>query len=263
MQASPPSAPVAAAPSPGPAPAPSPAPAPASSPVPADARCRPAGKAGSAWAPGRRLALLLALAWLLVAAPAGLAREQPPATPAAGGGPAESRVSEQAGIGDEAGARDESGVAEAPLVREWAVLAGIFDVGTRGEVGEVGAEARLRKFGLPLGSLELPLEPAVGAMTTGDGAAYAHLSFRLTLKDLWATPWSDRWRVVPFLGVGVYEAGDGKDLGGPVEFRSGVEVSYRAGQRWWLGATLYHLSNAVIYDSNPGEESLVVTLSWR
>ena len=100
-------------------------------------------------------------------------------------------------------------------------------------------------------------------MVTSDGGAYAHLSFRLALKDLWATPWSERWRVVPFLGVGIYEEGDGKDLGGPVEFRSGVEVSYRVGRRWWLGATLYHLSNGVLYDSNPGEESLALTLSWR
>lgn len=149
------------------------------------------------------------------------------------------------------------------LVREWAVHAGIFDVGTNDNVGEVGVEARFRLFDLPLGGFDLPVEPAAGAMVTGDEGAYAHLSFRIPLHEIWSDGWPERWRVVPFTGVGVYEEGDGKDLGGPVEFRSGIEVSYRVGRRWWLGAALYHLSNAVLYDENPGEESLVAMLSWR
>ncbi len=207
-------------------------------------------KPGQPWSQRPRLALLLTFALLLAGAPAGHAQEgpadiQPPDAPA------------------ETATEAATEAEPAPMVREWAVLAGVFDVGTGDETGEVGAEARFRKLRLPLGSLELPLEPAAGAMVTGDGAAYAHLSLRLALKDLWRAPWPERWRVVPFLGVGVYEEGDGKDLGGAVEFRSGVEVSYRAGRNWWLGATLYHLSNAVIYDSNPGQESLVFTVSWR
>lgn len=213
-------------------------------------RARRSRKPGQPWPQRPRLALLLTLACLLALAPAGHAQEGPADRP-----PPEATAEAATGAATE--------TEPAPLVREWAVLAGVFDVGTGDETGQVEAEARFRKLRLPLGSLELPLEPAAGAMVTGDGAAYAHLSFRLTLKDLWRTPWPERWRVVPFLGMGLYEEGDGKDLGGPVEFRSGVEVSYRAGRRWWLGATLYHLSNAVIYDSNPGEESLLLTVSWR
>jgi hypothetical protein len=68
---------------------------------------------------------------------------------------------------------------------------------------------------------------------------------------------------VPFTGAGLYEEGDGKDLGGPVEFRSGLEVAVRAGARWWVGLSYYHLSNAVLYDRNPGEESLVLVVSRR
>jgi hypothetical protein len=73
----------------------------------------------------------------------------------------------------------------------------------------------------------------------------------------------ERWRAVPFTGGGVYSAGDGKDLGGPVEFRSGLEVSVGVGERWRVGVVYSHLSNAVVYDLNPGAESLVVAVAFR
>jgi lipid A 3-O-deacylase len=150
---------------------------------------------------------------------------------------------------------------------EWALYAGAFDVGTGDEVAEAGVEARFRLFELPLGAFELPLEPAAGVMANADGGGYLYGSLRIPLHELWngserpAEP--PRWRVVPFTGAGLYEAGDGKDLGGAVEFRSGLEVAVRAGDRWWVGLSYYHLSNAVLYDRNPGEESLVLVVSRR
>lgn len=146
---------------------------------------------------------------------------------------------------------------------EWALSAGAFDVGRDQEAAEFGLEVRLPTYALPLGRFELPVQPAVGALGTDDGGGYGYLGFRVPLGELWPDRWPDRWRVVPYTGVGIYTAGDGKDLGGPVEFRSGLEVSYRGGERWWLGVNFYHLSNGVLYDRNPGSESLVLTLSWR
>jgi hypothetical protein len=48
-----------------------------------------------------------------------------------------------------------------------------------------------------------------------------------------------------------------------VEFRSGLEVSYRLDDRSRLGLSFYHLSNGVIYDVNPGGESLCVVYGVR
>lgn len=146
---------------------------------------------------------------------------------------------------------------------EWALSAGLFDVNRSQETEEAGLEVRFRTRVLSLGDLDLPVQPAVGAMATGDDALYGYLSFRIPLAELWPDDWPERWRVVPHLGVGVYDRGEGKDLGGPVEFRTGLEVGYRTGRRWWVGLNFYHLSNAVLYDLNPGEESLVLTVSWR
>ena len=41
-------------------------------------------------------------------------------------------------------------------------------------------------------------------------------------------PLGARWGLIPEVGVGVYEQGDGKNLGGSLEFRSGLEATYRA-----------------------------------
>ena len=153
--------------------------------------------------------------------------------------------------------------AASEAVAEWAVYVGAYDFASGAETSEVGAELRFHLFEVPLGRFDLPIEPAAGVMGTGEGSGYLYASLRLPLHELWRDGDPERWRVVPFTGAGIYTAGDGKDLGGPVEFRSGIEVSVRAGERWWVGLSYYHLSNAVLYDLNPGEESLVLVLSRR
>ena len=68
--------------------------------------------------------------------------------------------------------------------------------------------------------------------------------------------------MTPGFGISVYEQGDGKNLGGPIEFRSIVEVSHQWPNRRRLALGMYHLSNAGIYDLNPGANSVIVTFSF-
>ncbi|MEM7051746.1 MAG: acyloxyacyl hydrolase [Acidobacteriota bacterium] len=140
---------------------------------------------------------------------------------------------------------------------ELVVSAGVFNVLNDERDNEVGVELRLGTFELPLGRHRIPLGVQFGAMATEESAYYIYGSFRY---DWWL---SQRWRLTPFLGGGIYSAGDGKDLGGPVEFRSGLELSVGLTERSRLGLSFYHLSNGVLYDSNPGAESLVVVFSRR
>lgn len=69
------------------------------------------------------------------------------------------------------------------------------------------------------------------------------------------------WWITPAFGVALYEQGDGKDLGGPLEFRSALEIGHEWPSRKRLAFIIYHLSNAGIYDRNPGMNSLVLTFS--
>jgi len=63
--------------------------------------------------------------------------------------------------------------------------------------------------------------------------------------------------------AGVYDRGNDKDLGGSIQFRSGLELAYEMNPGSRVGAVFYHLSNAGLEPNNPGSESLVVFWSWR
>ena len=65
----------------------------------------------------------------------------------------------------------------------------------------------------------------------------------------------------PSFSVGGFHEGDGKDLGGAIEFRSALELAYRFENNARLGVQVGHLSNASIYDSNPGEEFVILNYS--
>jgi lipid A 3-O-deacylase len=104
------------------------------------------------------------------------------------------------------------------------------------------------------GGTLLILHGIAGAMVTTNGAlnAYAGFSFDVPIG---------RAPVVRLIfAPGYYHQGNGKDLGYPLEFRSGVEVGWRFGN-WRMGLELYHLSNASLARHNPGEESLALTLA--
>jgi len=138
---------------------------------------------------------------------------------------------------------------------ELAVSAGQYNVLDGGGGAEAGVELRFapQRFQLWPSFIPDPI-PVVGAMVTSKSLAYGYAGFRLDY------PVGPRWLVTPGLAAGLFRKGDGRDLGGPVEFRSSIEVAWRLGPASRLGLAFYHLSNAVLYHHNPGSESLV--LSW-
>jgi hypothetical protein len=94
-------------------------------------------------------------------------------------------------------------------------------------------------------------------MANTDGGLYGYAGFRLEV------PVGRRWLVVPQTAGGVYDRGDGKELGGSIQFRSGLELAYRLTEAHSLGAVFYHLSNSGLERPNPGSESLALVWSWR
>ena len=143
--------------------------------------------------------------------------------------------------------------AEALDGKGWAFYGGIYD--TRADDGPI--EAGLEYRWAELGRLKLPerlaLAPAAGVAGSEDGNAWIYGGLRLDVAA------GSRWVVTPQFSVALYEDGDGRDLGGVIEFRSGLEVAYRFEKGQRLGVLFYHLSNAGLYDSNPGSNSLVLT----
>ncbi|MFO1243201.1 MAG: acyloxyacyl hydrolase [Rickettsiales bacterium] len=104
------------------------------------------------------------------------------------------------------------------------------------------------------------IRPVVGGFANEDSDAYGYAGI------VWDLHVADEWVVTPSFAVGAYHHGAGKDLGGALEFKSGIEVSYVLPDDYRIGVQLNHLSNASIYDKNPGEENLIATFqiptSW-
>ncbi|GEO82021.1 acyloxyacyl hydrolase [Pararhodospirillum oryzae] len=67
--------------------------------------------------------------------------------------------------------------------------------------------------------------------------------------------------VMPNAALGWYTQGGGRDLGYPLEFRSGLEVGWRFDGGWRAGVAMHHLSNANIADKNPGVEEVSLNVS--
>lgn len=135
---------------------------------------------------------------------------------------------------------------------EWAVYGGIYDTAEDDKPIELGTEFRFAALKIP----KVSLRPAAGIAGTEDGNFWGYGGLRLDLK-------LGRWVITPQFAVTLYEDGGGKDLGGPLEFRSGLEVAYDFAKGPTVGLLFYHLSNADFYDFNPGSNSLVLTLGFR
>ncbi len=143
-------------------------------------------------------------------------------------------------------------VGAAPLAAtELVASGGAFNLSSDKSEAEAGVGARFapRAWGIA---------PEVGVAASGEGAYWVFVGVR---RDF--AVGSGVWALAPFWGVALYEEGSGRDLGGAVEFRSGFELSRPFGRGRRVGLAFYHLSNAGLYDINPGANSLVVTWAWR
>lgn len=96
------------------------------------------------------------------------------------------------------------------------------------------------------------IKPFAGFMGTTDGAyhGYAGVLFDIPVGNFFITP---------SFAPGVYVRGDGKNIGGPIEFRSQIELGYRLPNRGRIALSLDHISNAGIYKRNPGVETVMLT----
>jgi hypothetical protein len=137
---------------------------------------------------------------------------------------------------------------------------GQFDVRNQSHDAEGTWELRMAPRRLRLQPRWLPdFAPIAGLMATTRGTFYLYAGLR------WELPIAQRWSLAPSFATGLYYRGEaaGKNLGGPLEFRSAVELSHQVSAKTRLGLALSHLSHAGLQGNNPGSESLVLTFSQR
>lgn len=132
------------------------------------------------------------------------------------------------------------------------VGAGVFDVFDNNEQDSAGDLRAEYRFGTPLYARGITaVYPFVGAEMTTDGSFYG-------LGGIAADVQYGSVYMTPSFGAGLYSSGEGKFMGSPIEFRTGVEVGYEFKSEDRLGVSLTHISNAEIGKDNPGAEIVAV-----
>ncbi len=92
------------------------------------------------------------------------------------------------------------------------------------------------------------LSPVTGALITADNAAYVYTGIQAHYK-------LGSLNITPSFAPGYYNAGNGKDLGHVLEFKSEVQLSLDLSKNSQFGFSYNHLSNASLGDKNPGANS--------
>ncbi len=127
---------------------------------------------------------------------------------------------------------------------------GYFDV--------IGADNSSTQFGVEYRAkpLQYAIRPVIGVNVTTDSSVYGYIGLNWDAELV-----KDQLYLIPNFVAGAYKNGDGKDLGGAIEFRSGIELAYQFPNSHRLGVAFNHISNASIYRKNPGAETAMVTYS--
>ena len=92
------------------------------------------------------------------------------------------------------------------------------------------------------------LSPITGALITADNATYLYTGVQAQYKI-------GNLNLTPSFTPGLYDQGDGKDLGHILEFKSELQLSLDLPKESQLGFSYNHLSNASLGDKNPGANS--------
>ena len=92
------------------------------------------------------------------------------------------------------------------------------------------------------------ISPITGALVTADSAAYIYTGIQAQYN-------LGKINFTPSFAPGLYNKGDGKDLGHILEFKSELQISVDFVSNSQLGFSYNHLSNASLGTKNPGANS--------
>ena len=142
-----------------------------------------------------------------------------------------------------------------PSEHEYNFYSGLFDFSDKGKKSTI-IGLQHQNENLTRESFLGTLSPITGAMITADNAAYFYTGIQAQYK-------MGIFNVTPSFAPGIYEKGDGKDLGHIVEFKSEIQLSVDLLKNSHLGFSYNHISNASLGDKNPGANSYMFNFLKR
>ena len=96
--------------------------------------------------------------------------------------------------------------------------------------------------------------PVTGGFMTGDSSVYLYTGVE---GQYGVGP----LKILPSFTPGVYEKGDGKDLGSVLEFKSEIKLGFDIFENSQIGYSYSHISNNNWGDTNPGTDNQQITFS--
>ena len=124
---------------------------------------------------------------------------------------------------------------------------GIFDFSDKGKKSTI-IGLQHQNESLTRNSFLGTISPITGVMITADNAAYIYTGVQAQYQ-------MGKIDITPSFTPGLYNEGNGKDLGHVVEFKSEVQVSLNFKENSQFGMSYNHISNASLGDKNPGANS--------
>lgn len=121
-----------------------------------------------------------------------------------------------------------------------------YNTKVRNSAAELSAEYRSDR------DLLRGVKPVARASASSDRQAYAHAGL---YRDF---ALSSRWILSAHISAGLYGRGTKNDLGGALEFQTGLDLFYRLEGGARIGVTARHVSNAGSGDFNPGSETIAL-----
>ena len=100
------------------------------------------------------------------------------------------------------------------------------------------------------------LSPISGVLITSDNASYFYTGVQAQYNI-------GKINLTPSFTPGLYNAGDGKDLGHIVEFKSEIQLSLDLFTNTEFGFSYNHISNASLDEKNPGANSYMFNFLKR
>ena len=100
------------------------------------------------------------------------------------------------------------------------------------------------------------VQPVTGAMITADDAIYVYTGYQLNQKSKSTT-------FAPSFAIGLYDEGDGKDLGHTIEFKTQIQILFDISSSSEIGISYNHISNASLGDKNPGANSYMFNFTKK
>ena len=135
----------------------------------------------------------------------------------------------------------------------FSIFGGTYDYDDDNTTNLVGFNYHMTNNNFKLFNI-LELNPVIGIFATAKSASMLYSGFETILG-------SNKVYLNLSSSVGLYNDGDGKDLGNTLQFKSEVNLFYSLTKTTRIGLGSHHISNAGISSVNPGTNNYYLILN--